>query len=142
MSLVSEIILATALSTGIPAADIECMAQNVYHEARGEGIAGQWLVGSVVTNRVSSKHFPSSPCNVIHEWRRKGLYGCQFSWYCDGKPDRTPNTNAMLWAIGISLLATVLPADDVIGYHESSLEPGWHNLNVLGPTGNHTFYVP
>ena len=34
-----------------------CLAQNIYHEARGEIIDGQIAVSNVVVNRVKSKQF-------------------------------------------------------------------------------------
>jgi spore germination cell wall hydrolase CwlJ-like protein len=58
---------------------IKCLADNMYHEARGESEKGKIAVSNVVMNRVNSSKFPSTPCKVIHE--RKGK-SCQFSWTC------------------------------------------------------------
>lgn len=59
--------------------EVECLAKNIYYEARGESVAGQMAVGEVTINRVRSPRFPSSVCGVISQ-RRGEL--CQFSWKC------------------------------------------------------------
>jgi len=70
------------------------MAQNIYFEARGEPIKGQLAVGNVVLNRVKSKKYPNTVCEVIKQARIDPIRGtpikhkCQFSWYCDGKSDK------------------------------------------------------
>lgn len=80
--------------TDVDAREAECMAQNIYFEARGEPIKGQVAVGNVVLNRVKSKKYPNTVCGVIKQARLdpiKGIpakYKCQFSWYCDGKSDK------------------------------------------------------
>ena len=52
---------------------IECLATNIYHEARGESIIGQKAVAFVTMNRAKSGKYPSNVCNVVFQ---KG----QFSW--------------------------------------------------------------
>lgn len=78
---------------------IECMAMNIYHEARNESIEGQQAVAFVTMNRVKSDLFPNTVCEVVYQarisrWHLKNSgktvpirNQCQFSWYCDGKPD-------------------------------------------------------
>ena len=41
-------------------ADLMCLARNIYHEARGEPITGQYAVAEVTMNRVASRRFPDS----------------------------------------------------------------------------------
>ena len=64
-------------------ADLVCLARNVYHEARGEPAAGQYAVAEVTLNRVASRHFPDTVCDVVYEKRfdarRNRLVGA-FSW--------------------------------------------------------------
>src|SRR3569832_1942068 len=48
-----------------------CLALNIYHEARGENIAGQYAVAMVTMNR--AKHDKSKVCGVV-------LKPHQFSW--------------------------------------------------------------
>jgi N-acetylmuramoyl-L-alanine amidase len=48
------------------------MAMAIYHESRGESIAGQSGVGYVILNRIRHKGYPKSICGVIHQ---KGQFG-------------------------------------------------------------------
>ena len=88
--------------------EIYCLAENIYHEARGEADIGKQAVAHVVLNRVSRDDFPNTICAVIRQgpiresWTTrkdktlsdsKRIYWpvknkCQFSWYCDGKGDQ------------------------------------------------------
>lgn len=45
--------------------DIHCIAQTVYHEARGEPILGQVAVASVVMTRVKNKRWNNTACEVV-----------------------------------------------------------------------------
>ena len=47
--------------------DLNCLAKNVYHEARGEPIDGQYAVAEVTMNRVASKHYPNTVCDVVYQ---------------------------------------------------------------------------
>jgi spore germination cell wall hydrolase CwlJ-like protein len=88
-------------------AELFCMAQNIYFEARAEGEQGKQAVAHVVQNRIRDPRFPNTPCGVIKEgrhvesWKTRGdvtvaqkdrqyiprRNQCQFSWYCDGLKD-------------------------------------------------------
>ena len=98
--------------TDVHSASAQCLALNVYHEARGQGTAGLFGVTAVVLNRVNDSRFPNTICGVIYQgptresWKtriHKNLptedriyypikHKCQFSWYCDGKDDTPYNT--------------------------------------------------
>ena len=85
----------------------ECLALNMYYEARNQGTAGLFAVSAVVLNRVNDPRFPNSVCEVIEQgpiresWKTRQhenlsaserIYypiknRCQFSWYCDGRSD-------------------------------------------------------
>ena len=64
-----------------------CLALNIYHEARDQSTAGQLAVAQVTVNRVESKHYPNTVCDVVYQ---KGKSICAFSWTCDGASD-TPH---------------------------------------------------
>jgi spore germination cell wall hydrolase CwlJ-like protein len=70
----------------VKAREVNCLADNIYFEARGESKAGKIAVGEVTINRVKAGTFGDSICGVVHqhehEWHRQPT-GCQFSWYCD-----------------------------------------------------------
>ena len=136
---------------------VKCLAMNMYHEARGQGTAGQLAVSAVVLNRVNDKRFPDTICEVIKQgptkesWKKNGRYypikhRCQFSWYCDGKHD-TP-TDSETWMDSIVLAYRLLHFDDMditegsLWYHANYIdEPYWSS--ELTPTviiNNHIFY--
>lgn len=61
---------------------VDCLADNVYFEARGETEQGQIAVAQVTMNRVRSGKFPETVCGVV---KQKTNDTCQFSWWCDAK---------------------------------------------------------
>lgn len=98
----STLILATFLTFNAAADDmlyfqsdpiqteIDCVAEAMYWEGRGEGRLGMILVGEVIKNRVDDilyefKHL-STACEVAHQPSRTVNYWeCGFSYHCDGK---------------------------------------------------------
>ena len=46
---------------------VECLALNMYHEARSQGTAGLFAVSAVVINRVNDSRFPNSVCEVVYQ---------------------------------------------------------------------------
>lgn len=64
-------------------AQIQCIAQNAYHEARSEGEKGMLATIFVVLNRTKDSRFPSTPCKVIAQKN-------QFEWYGKGKTIKEP----------------------------------------------------
>jgi len=87
---------------------IECLAMNVYHEARNESLSGKIGVILVTMNRVADKRFPATICGVVKQgkhWfsaKRNKWYPaknrCQFSWYCDGRSDKPENKRAWIYS--------------------------------------------
>lgn len=53
--------------------EINCLAKNIYFEARGETLSGMAAVGQVTRNRVNSGKYPDSYCKVVYQSK-------QFSW--------------------------------------------------------------
>src|SRR5688572_22282571 len=49
--------------------ELRCLAENIYFEARGEPLKGQYAVAEVTLNRMVSPFFPDSECDVVHEKR-------------------------------------------------------------------------
>lgn len=59
--------LGLALQPNLPSTEEQCVVRTVYGEARGEDLTGQFLVASVINNRVKSEEFPDSPCEVVNQ---------------------------------------------------------------------------
>lgn len=62
--------------------EVECLAQNIYFEARDQSYVGQKAVALVTMNRVSKGTFADTVCGVV---RQRVNSVCQFSWWCDAK---------------------------------------------------------
>jgi len=127
-----------------------CLAKNIYFEARNEPIRGQVAVAQVTLNRVESNLFPNSICNVVYQARvEKGkivLNGCQFSWYCDGEPDRIKYSSEA-WIRSIKVAEIVIRGEypDVTGgalfYHADYVDPLWaKEKKLVRIIGRHLFY--
>lgn len=142
-SIVLAALTATAdLHPGSPpvdAAEATCMAQAVYHEARGEGLLGQIAVASVVLNRMRDPSRPSSACQVI---RQPG----QFPWA--GKRLAVTERDAFRRAAAVAALAMKGHLPDVTAgaqyFHSTALgRQEWtRGLNRVGTHGQHVFFRP
>ena len=73
--------------------ELVCLADVMYFEARGETAAGRHAVAMTVLNRVSSKRFPNTICGVVTQGKGE-LHRCQFSYYCDGRPEQVHELEA------------------------------------------------
>ena len=127
------------VADGNEAAQLHCLALNVYHEARGEPIEGKFAVAAVTLNRVTSRRFPNTVCRVV--WQRS-----QFSWTNDGRPDKPFEAGAWNEALQIATM--------IYHYDHSSSDVGratfFHTVNVrprwakhkrkVGRVGQHIFY--
>ncbi|MCP5081168.1 MAG: hypothetical protein GY948_05675 [Alphaproteobacteria bacterium] len=133
-----------------------CLALAIYYEARGESEDGQIAVSQVILNRVDSKRYPNTICGVVYQnahWRNR----CQFSFACDGKPERP--RNAKNWASSKTLARQMLCgpecSDELLDppastgrmrhathYHATYVRPGWsRRMRLVGRIGQHRFYV-
>ncbi len=128
-----------------------CLAQAIYHEARGESREGQLAVANVIINRAMSKKYPSTICGVVFQNADKGRYKCQFTFACDGRSDLGRERNA--WNRSIKMAEDafyefqrgerpgVVP-NSVLFYHTTAVAPKWsHTFNRVAAIGSHVFYA-
>jgi len=144
--------------------ELQCLAMNIYHEARNDLIAGQFAVADVVLNRVADKRFPNTICEVVHEgpvresWETAKTkdpndarfipikHKCQFSWYCDGIDDKTNEKTPWLQAQAIAAMMTTSNifrgiTDGATHYHAHYVRPRWAKTKYpVGTIGLHKFY--
>ena len=109
-------VLAAELYTREQEPELYCLAENIYWESHPDNLAGRAAVADVVLNRVEDSRFPNTICKVIYDavyeesWKTKGkkvpeeerIFNpvrnmCQFSWWCDGKPDNILNKDGENW---------------------------------------------
>lgn len=122
-----------------------CLALTIYYEARSEPMAGQVAVAQVVLNRVEHAEYPSTICDVVQQggtFRHR----CQFSYWCDGKPERPSDYRAWRLAKVIAQLTHdgVLTADveDATHYHADYSSPSWREqMHLVATIGRHIFYL-
>lgn len=128
--------------------DLECLALNIYHEARGESVEGMVAVGQIVLNRKENAQFPNTICGVVKHDRSGGKKGkCQFSWWCDGKSDDP--TNKTSWNISESVAEALLEGgkipsllSDVNYYVKCGVKTVWlRTMSYYGRVGDHCFYI-
>jgi hypothetical protein len=77
---------------------LACLARNIYFEARGEPVAGQFAVAEVTMNRKASRLFPRTVCEVVYQktWdpiRKREV--AAFSWTEFKKMPRRSTTTAI-----------------------------------------------
>lgn len=123
--------------------EIYCIARAVYHEARGETIAGQMAVAHTVLNRVESKRYPSTVCGVVYQ-------PLQFTnLFRASKIDKTEDNWRLAWeqAVEIAGFSYIGFIEDPTNgathyYSQTKLKepPKWPSWIVkIATIGNHTF---
>ena len=138
-------------------AELECLALNIYHEARSESLLGQLAVAHVTLNRVEHGKFPNTICQVVYQavhsnwWKEHHdrdvpvRNKCQFSWYCDGKSDRVQEKDAwreiLRLSLDVMLNKTTDPTSGAIYYYNPDLaDPFWKDsFQQVAWVDNHVF---
>lgn len=122
----------------------QCLATALYFEARGEGIKGQAAVAEVILNRVDSKKFPQTVCGVVNQSNGRG---CQFSFTCDGRPERVADRTA--WSVAGKIARAMLDGaprsltDGATYFHTPAVRPSWsRRFQKTATIGRHIFYRP
>lgn len=133
-----------------------CLAQAIYHEARGEPEAGQLAVANIILNRVNSKRYPSTVCGVVFQNANGRKYRCQFTFACDGRSDmggfgNRINREAWVRSHVLALAAyknflagehpDTLP-ETALYYHTTAVSPSWSkSFRPVATIGSHIFYT-
>ncbi len=135
------------------AKNIECLATNIYHEARNEGLTGQRAVAWVTLNRVESPKYPDTICGVVYQAQlnENGIplkNKCSFSWFCDRKSDEI--TDQAAWNVAEKIAEEVIdgygnetdPTNGAIMYHAEYVTPYWaSSYKREVQIDSHIFYV-
>lgn len=121
---------------------VECLAQNIYHEARSEPEQGKQAVALVTLNRTQDGRFPSDVCGVV---KQKTRSICQFSWFCTKvKLDRTSEAYKDAMQTALFVYANYERLHDftrgALFYHADYVNPRWKGLEQTTKIGRHIFY--
>ena len=145
------VLAAMLIASTAAADDRHCLAEAMYFEARDQGGHGMLAVGGVVQNRVKDPRYTSTVCAVVRHGRyRRGLpirHQCQFSFYCDGKPERPTEPESWEQArdladLMMSTELVVAGIEDATHYHTTKVMPKWATaLEPRNQIGDHLFYA-
>jgi N-acetylmuramoyl-L-alanine amidase len=122
--------------------ELYCLALNIYFEARGESIKGQFAVADVTLNRVEANDWPDNICDVVYQRR-------QFSWTHQVRNPQDPRIaereawhDAQLFAVEIARWEIMRGVTDGATYfHASYARPNWrHSFEKTTRIGTHLFY--
>ena len=116
------------------------LAENMYHEARGEGYKAMLAVGEVTINRVESEVFPDTICETVYQ-------ESQFSW---------TKTNPSViekdqWFLSLIIATQLYVIDRNFVSNGATYflnlnrikKPKWaRKLEVVAVIGQHTFFKP
>lgn len=124
-----------------------CLAINIYHEARGEPVLGQYGVALVTMNRAQADE------KVCKEVFRKsqfswttGVVKTKYGWKIPGhmKPIDQFSWNRAQTVARITLDGKIMDVTKgATHYHASYVNPYWKSAYQRGPKiGSHIFYRP
>lgn len=147
----SETITKTEVQAVDPAGEaplddaITCLARTIYWEAKGQANDQMEAVASVVMNRLQTEDFPRTVCDVVKQGSETGT--CQFSWWCDGRPDSVQEENAYMLAKEVARRALNGQlrdrTDGALFFHDRSVSPSWANeFKRTHRAGDFLFYKP
>lgn len=138
----------------IASSEVTCLAMNIYFEAGNQPIVGKVAVAHVTLNRVNSARFPNTICEVVKQAKTAVNSNgkeyilrnkCQFSWYCDGKPDNPHDSRT--WEQSLELANEFINTtqlditDGALWYHADYVDPYWaSHLNHVTQIETHIFY--
>ena len=131
--------------------ETKCLALNIYHEARGEPVNGQYAVATVTMNRVNSRRYPNDVCHVVYQkgWSRKfKRYVSAFSWTNYKTQDSIIPKERKAWDSAFSIAKKVYvenrrsaKAKDALFYHATYVTPDWSLEKIrVAKIGQHIFY--
>jgi spore germination cell wall hydrolase CwlJ-like protein len=136
----------TTATVAVREQQLECLAKNIYHEARSEPFEGKVAVAQVTLNRAANAGFPNDICKVVYQ--KNVVYEkviCQFSWYCETSTKTKP-IHQSAYKESYEVAKKVLlegfrlaGLTDALYYHATYVSPGWKRQQIA-QIGNHIFY--
>ena len=120
-------------NTNEHADNYKCMVENVWHEARGEGMRGMHAVALVTMNRVKQRN--KTVCEVVYESR-------QFSWTNDVTGNLQDNIANVRRAVANVMTNSIIDfTKGATHYHANYVKPYWaEDMQRTVVVGKHIFY--
>lgn len=121
---------------------VDCLADNIYHEAGYEPDSGKVAVALVTLNRVQDPRYPKDICSVV---KQKVKSTCQFTWWCENKiTNRNKEAYENSKEIALYVYANRERIKDftqgALFYHADYVRPNWKGLEKTAVIGRHIFY--
>lgn len=127
--------------------ELNCLARNVYYEARGEPEAGQYAVAEVTMNRRASARYPQTVCAVVYQknWDAlRGRFVGAFSWTELGalpEPSGPEWERARKVAQDVYTWRRAPQLQGALYYHAVGITPAWaKERKLVARIGEHLFY--
>ena len=117
---------------------IKCLADNIYHEAKGEPLKGQLGVAFVTLNRTKSSKYPDDICKVVYQ-------PGQFSWTRKKRLTRPKGSEYNeIMNLAEHFYHNHHEIKDVTNgslfFHATYVKPKWKNVKKSIKIGGHIFY--
>lgn len=133
-----------AIHLGLITPEDICMAQNIYHEARGEPYEGKVLVAQVTLNRVKARRWKDTVCDVVYERYQFEWVGNRAFMNMGSERER----DSFMESLDIAIKALDGELDDISKganhYYNPKgvkVEPSWPaKMQLVMVVGNHKFY--
>lgn len=112
---------------------ISCLARSIYWETKGTDQREMESVANVIMNRLGNARFPTTLCGVVQQGSETGR--CQFSWWCDGRPDEADEPDQYARALDVARRALNGTLPDSTGgalfFHHRDIDPGWFSELIM-----------
>ena len=119
------------------AQNLTCLATNVYFEARGEPLAGQYAVAEVTMNRKGSTPFPDTVCGVVYE--KSAFSWTEFRALPEPGGEEWQRARKVAEAVYFGRHAPAL--EGARFFHATYVNPDWaKEKRRVARIGNHVFY--
>ena len=132
-----EILTDVTITHEIDNSEVECLARNIYFEARNQPIKGQEAVAHVTLNRLKSGKHGNSICKVVYQPHA-------FSWTLNSRSKMNEikaETLAREIAFNTLLGNTKDPTHGATHYHATYVTPYWSKkLEKKVKISSHIFY--
>lgn len=123
--------------------ELDCLANNIYYEARNQSELGQLAVGLVTVTRAKHEKWSKTICGVVYEPK-------QFTWTWDKKQNLKAHDDSLQYLHALNLASRILAGDfestremfTADYYHTTAVHPGWaRKMERVAIIDNHIFYV-
>lgn len=122
---------------------VNCLAENMYHEAKNQGIKGMKAVGLVTMNRRNHEKFPDTVCQVV---KQRNSRACQFSWVCQNV---SIDYASMEYQLAVKLAISIYTNSNIndftngaLFFHANYVKPYWRkHYQKTVVINDHVFYT-